>query len=253
MSATNHSITSNSKCEGLKIVVIGQSATEHPGNRMKAQRPDLVDLLVRPKNPRVYGSDVNRMKIWSELLCYMGCVCYTTSMDTKTCPKCLVEKSLDGFHKSKSCKFGRASYCKSCVNETSAAWEKRNPDRKKAKWSNYYDKYKERIKANRKKREKMHPEKHKDNQNRWRLKSVYGLTPEMITEKIAKQDNKCSICTRTFSEEIKPVVDHNHVTDVVRDMLCAGCNIRLGHIEKGGNFLTEALKYLERHKGAGNQ
>lgn len=44
--------------------------------------------------------------------------------DTKTCTRCGVEKPLDGFHRDKSKKDGRQTYCKAC----NAAWRQANPN-----------------------------------------------------------------------------------------------------------------------------
>lgn len=47
-------------------------------------------------------------------------------MDTKTCTKCDKEKPLSDFSKKKSRKDGLNTWCKSCMNESSARWRQRN-------------------------------------------------------------------------------------------------------------------------------
>ena len=58
---------------------------------------------------------------------------------------------------------------------------------------------------------------------------------------IIKQVGRCAICKGIM---IKPCIDHNHKTDVVRGLLCPLCNTALGMLkEKKGNF-ERAIKYL---------
>lgn len=54
------------------------------------------------------------------------------------CAKCCESKPADSFYKNKSKKNGRNSYCKQCVTEYTCAWQKANPDRKRAANERYY-------------------------------------------------------------------------------------------------------------------
>ena len=58
----------------------------------------------------------------------------------------------------------------------------------------------------------------------------------------------CPIC-----EELKKlVIDHNHLTNKLRDRICHRCNMALGFIEKcGPDLLNKLHKYLEKHNGKG--
>jgi hypothetical protein len=78
------------------------------------------------------------------------------------------------------------------------------------------------------------------------LKRLYGTDIETIEKLISAQGNKCAICKITFDREkkaLKPQIDHDHRTGMIRGILCSGCNVALGHLEKPG-FLNTALKYL---------
>lgn len=47
------------------------------------------------------------------------------------------------------------------------------------------------------------------------------------------------------------VVDHNHVTGLVRGVICNGCNGVVGRIEKrnlGRQWLERLLKHVERER-----
>jgi len=81
-----------------------------------------------------------------------------------------------------------------------------------------------------------------------RLKREYGLTPEAFAAMEKKQGNCCRIC-RTPG---KLVVDHDHSTGRVRDLLCSRCNSGLGFLKDSVPVLKAALLYLKEHKGDAN-
>jgi hypothetical protein len=55
----------------------------------------------------------------------------------------------------------------------------------------------------------------------------------------------CSIC-KCATE--KPVVDHDHETDILRDYLCHHCNVGLGFFRDNSESMKAAAKYIELHK-----
>lgn len=58
-----------------------------------------------------------------------------------------------------------------------------------------------------------------------------------------RQGGFCAICQKN-----EPVhVDHDHVTGVVRGILCFNCNRGLGKLGDDVNLLRRALTYLENH------
>lgn len=72
----------------------------------------------------------------------------------------------------------------------------------------------------------------------------YGLSAEQIAAMHAAQGGLCPICSRTLG---RPHIDHDHDTGQVRELLCHGCNIRVGFIEKNLGLTLAAVAYLQRH------
>lgn len=65
----------------------------------------------------------------------------------KLCRKCDTVKPITEFRKDKSKKSGYGSYCKPCSSEIAKAWQRNNPDRRKARDEAWYAKNKERKAA----------------------------------------------------------------------------------------------------------
>ena len=80
----------------------------------------------------------------------------------------------------------------------------------------------------------------------YRLKSKYGMTLTENNVLLQKQNNKCKICLVEFSN-VTPNVDHCHITNEVRGLLCGPCNRGLGIFKDDIKVLTKAINYLEEH------
>jgi len=85
----------------------------------------------------------------------------------------------------------------------------------------------------------------------WRLRTKYGITNKELSELRQSQNDRCAICGIQFSgydgkhyKHSAIVIDHNHITDKVRGLLCHGCNIGLGKFKDSADLLSSALAYL---------
>jgi hypothetical protein len=84
------------------------------------------------------------------------------------------------------------------------------------------------------------PESRKKSNRKYRI-SLYGLTPELFDLLLKKQDYACAICREPFGDGHLIHVDHDHACcpeknrscgRCLRGLLCHGCNIALGQIER---------------------
>jgi len=72
----------------------------------------------------------------------------------------------------------------------------------------------------------------------------HGLTPTQARE--FREGKVCAICGSTD----RLVVDHCHERMVIRDVLCASCNLGLGLFGDDPKRLEAAANYLHRHKAS---
>lgn len=74
----------------------------------------------------------------------------------------------------------------------------------------------------------------------------FGITIEQYNEIFDKQGGCCAVCNRHQSEfKMALAVDHNHMTDGIRGLLCSNCNLILGHANDNINILQNAIQYLK--------
>jgi hypothetical protein len=131
----------------------------------------------------------------------------------KTCQKCNKLKPFSGFNTHAKQKDGFQPWCKSCM---------------KKHMKKYYQKNREKLL----------------DYNRERS---YGITSEQFRQKIADQNNACEICCTPFVVNKNPHVDHNHITNAIRGLLCNNCNLLLGHSKESPDILQSAQSYLKRY------
>lgn len=95
-------------------------------------------------------------------------------------------------------------------------------------------------------------EKHRD-QQRFR---TFGITAAEYQAKLEAQNGVCAICgcaeTAVRNGRIKALtVDHNHITNEVRELLCNACNVMVGMSREKPEILEKAAAYLRRHSNLG--
>ena len=73
-----------------------------------------------------------------------------------------------------------------------------------------------------------------------RLKSAYGINTKVRNFIIQKAGNHCEICNNAT----QLVIDHDHITGIIRGILCSKCNRGLGHFNDDASILQLATDYL---------
>lgn len=85
-----------------------------------------------------------------------------------------------------------------------------------------------------------HPERWFKN----RLLREFGITVEDYEAMLAAQGGVCAICAKECRSGRRLAVDHDHVTGVVRGLLCLHCNLALGKFDDDPERIERALAYL---------
>lgn len=140
---------------------------------------------------------------------------------TKLCTYCNERKSMDDFHKvygSKNSPDGRSYKCITCDLKAHAEWRKKNRGKASLR-------------------------------DRKSLVSSYGITLEDYDKMLSDQGGVCKICGGSNSESARKnslYIDHDHVTGVVRGLLCDRCNRGLGMFLDDPTRLLQAVSYLTK-------
>ena len=160
---------------------------------------------------------------------------------TKVCTKCYKELPAvaEHFYRDKTRKDGLSCRCKQCRREYNIAnverhnkmvykWRKDNPDRARATSRRCYVKNRDKwVELRRVKQYK---------------KYVIGLYDKLYDQ----QSGRCAICG------VRPdvlYIDHDHITDEIRGLLCRKCNFGIGLFgvdEHEAVFLKAAINYIKK-------
>lgn len=151
-------------------------------------------------------------------------------MKTKVCRHCRQEfpATEEFFYKAGNKRVGLRAICKKCNSKESTPGKKRDY------------KYSDTL-VDGKKKSVMH--------RLYGIKRDYKVDPEFIMELMNKQKGCCAICgTSLVTPDSKKNyhIDHCHVTEVIRGLLCNGCNTGIGFLKESIKNLEQAIKYLTK-------
>lgn len=159
---------------------------------------------------------------------------------SKICKGCKIQKSLEDFSVGqRTGKDGRKARCKICYNEQARIYRKTDKHRETRR--SYLVKNRERTRV----WEREYNKKNKKKRMQYFIRYKYGIDYSNVEEMIAKQNNKCFICEKSFNKA--PCIDHDHETGKVRGLLCKLCNLSLDGFEKifkNNLQYNNTLKYL---------
>ena len=68
----------------------------------------------------------------------------------------------------------------------------------------------------------------------------YSISKLEFENLLIKQNNSCAICNK----DAQLVIDHSHITNKVRGLLCHECNVAIGFFKENIKSLNNAIKYL---------
>lgn len=131
----------------------------------------------------------------------------------KLCRRCGVVKPVGEFRKAatgKGCGLGLFSYCNPCAREYRVEWGQRN---------------RERIELS-------------------RVRRLYGLSELQWRELHERASGCCESCGVDFGGRA-PSIEHDHVSGLVRGLVCQRCNIAIGVLEDA-ELLASVREFLAR-------
>jgi len=170
-------------------------------------------------------------------------------MSKLMCYKCRKEKTVDEFPFDKRRnKMGRP--CNQCNLERGRKYHALHRKEEKD--------YRDKNKANIKQWFLDNPERvteYRSQYNRmYRISKEYGLSPQEYEEINKNQGGLCAICgqpeTQMYNSEVRVghlCIDHDHVTNKIRGLLCMRCNRAIGLFLDNAQLLKKASEYLEEY------
>lgn len=94
-------------------------------------------------------------------------------------------------------------------------------------------------------------ERYANNRERWygyELMKNYNITLEQYKEMLLSQGGVCAICGGINKNGWRLCLDHSHITNLPRGILCRRCNSLLGLCEENVEILESMINYLEGYK-----
>jgi ribosomal protein S14 len=81
------------------------------------------------------------------------------------------------------------------------------------------------------------------------LRSKFGISKKQYDEIANKQLHRCAICLQPETvlrknKALPLVVDHDHKTGVIRELLCSQCNKGVGQFNDDPILMRKAAEYL---------
>lgn len=155
----------------------------------------------------------------SRICCRRSSHIYLTRIFLKICNKCKITKPVAEFYRNKTKPDGLQGSCKSCSKEASKRWVEVNPDKYGAKLL-------------------------RDRNDEAKRAKRYGISEDELASLLSAAGGLCTICGRPPIRKL--VVDHCHVTNKVRGILCEKCNQTLGLMDDKIEYFLSAANYLQR-------
>ena len=142
----------------------------------------------------------------------------------KVCTKCHRIYDISQFYNDKRSRDGKRSNCRYCVLTTNKIWQIKYPVHAKECWKRSYKKT-------------YTPEVcHR------RRMTTHGITNEQYNRLKFFNNGKCHICGNDMLPQEH--IDHNHITNKVRGLLCLKCNTAIGSFNDDPMIMFRAIDYV---------
>jgi Recombination endonuclease VII len=164
---------------------------------------------------------------------------------TKICKgACGRDLPLDMYNDHPMGRLGKQARCKDCKYEENKKIRLSDPKKAQAASKDWAKRHPEETKAYGRNWARKDENKHTN----WvaRIKREYGITPEDFYEQLEVQNGACAICGKEPPEGHDLHIDHCHVTNVFRGLLCGNCNRGIGIFQDSPDFLLNAAEYLQK-------
>lgn len=146
----------------------------------------------------------------------------------------------------RSLRGGRSSSC-GCLRPKGSHWTKEQQRAARKKWQKKDPQY--RAKESKRWREKD-PKRFKARHRDQNYRAKYGLRLVEVKALWEAQGGLCAICKEptAFGGKGGARLDHDHVTNEVRGILCNRCNCGLGQFRDNPSLLAAAVEYIVKYK-----
>ncbi len=152
-------------------------------------------------------------------------------MTTKYCIGCKKELPEENFYQLHGKPHGRC--CRDCSKGTISLKNKTHYDKNQEKMNDKNKKY------------------YQDNKRDWHervIKSKHKMSKEEYQRLYTDANSSCQICgTPEIELQKKLCIDHSHITEEVRGLLCHKCNTAIGMFFDDPNLIEKAALYLRQH------
>lgn len=146
----------------------------------------------------------------------------------RECKDCHESKPMTEFYLNDKIAMRYKYICKVCDKRRNAVWRGKNPSKIRASWNKASQAYQSSPEVLYKRRLRRH-----------------SITDEEFQTAFQKQNGLCAICNRELSLQI----DHRHLSQEFRGLLCRDCNLGLGNFGDSIDRLRAAVIYLQSADG----